>query len=92
MVLLTENKQYRIEIIPPHSAICVLEISTYLRNGLPVAESNHRICLFPGDDIQGQPASVTAVAEALWTENVVAEYRSHVAELAAAQSSPQSAI
>jgi hypothetical protein len=42
----------------------------------------HRYVLSPGDDLSGQPADVAAVANAVWTDEIVAAYEAHQAEAA----------
>jgi hypothetical protein len=38
----------------------------------------HRYVLSPGDDLSGQPADVSAIANAVWTDEIKAAYAAHV--------------
>ena len=38
----------------------------------------HRYVLSPGDDLSGQPADVAAIADAVWTDEIIAAYAAHV--------------
>jgi len=39
----------------------------------------HRYVLSPGDDLSDQPTDVSAVANAVWTDEVKAAYAAHLA-------------
>ena len=43
-------------------------------DGKELSRSNHRKVLAPGDDVSGEDAKVQAVANAVWTDEVVAAY------------------
>jgi hypothetical protein len=59
-------------------------------DGVELSRTYHRKVLAPGDDVSGEDAKVQAVAEAVWTDEVVAEFaaakaaRTAAAEAAAA--------
>ena len=38
----------------------------------------HRYVLSPGDDLSGQPDDVSAIANAVWTDEIKAAYAAHV--------------
>lgn len=42
------------------------EVTRILRDGLQVARAERRWAVMPGDSLEGQPARVVAMAEALW--------------------------
>jgi hypothetical protein len=42
------------------------------------ASTFRRYCLTPGSDLAGQPAQVVAVANAIWTRQVIAAYNASV--------------
>lgn len=46
-----------------------------LEDGKKVSESYHRHCLEPGADLTGQDDRVIAVANAIWTPEVIAAYQ-----------------
>ena len=43
-------------------------------DGTEISRSFHRKVLHPGDDVSGEDAKVQAVANAVWTDEVVAAY------------------
>ena len=45
-----------------------------LDDGVELNRSFHRKVLAPGDDVSGEDAKVQAVANAVWTDEVVAAY------------------
>ena len=49
-------------------------------DGQNISESVNGYSLFPGDNLDGQDASVIAVANALWTPDVIAAYQASTAE------------
>jgi hypothetical protein len=55
-----------------------------LDDGVELNRSFHRKVLAPGDDVTGEDAKVQAVANAVWTDEVVAAYAAAVAAAAPA--------
>jgi hypothetical protein len=45
------------------------------RDGVEVTRTFHRHVLAPGDDVSGQDPKVQAIANAVWTEEVIAAYQ-----------------
>lgn len=45
------------------------------RDGAEVSRTFHRHVLAPGDSLDGQPARVSAIATAVWTDEVIAAYQ-----------------
>ena len=45
------------------------------KDGVEIAKSFHRHVLAPGDDVSGQDPKVQAIANAVWTEEVIAAYQ-----------------
>ena len=45
------------------------------RDGVEIARTFHRHVLSPGDDVSGQDQKVQAIANAVWTEEVIAAYQ-----------------
>ena len=62
--------------------------SVIVEDGKELSRSNHRKVLAPGDDVTGEDAKVQAVANAVWTTEVVAAY---VAAQAAAEPAAEEA-
>ena len=50
------------------------------KDGQVVAKSFHRHTLAPGDDVSGQDPKVQAIANAVWTEEVIAAYQVSISE------------
>ena len=45
------------------------------KDGVEIARTFHRHVLSPGDDVSGQDPKVQAIANAVWTEEVIAAYQ-----------------
>jgi hypothetical protein len=45
------------------------------KDGKEIARTFHRHVLAPGDDVSGQDPKVQAIANAVWTEEVIAAYQ-----------------
>ncbi len=50
-----------------------------LKDGTEIAATYHRHVLSPGDDVSNEDSRVTAIANATWTEEVVAAYQASLA-------------
>mgnify|MGYP001028094976 CR=1 FL=1 len=50
------------------------------KDGQVVAKSFHRHTLAPGDDVSSQDPKVQAIANAVWTEEVIAAYQVSISE------------
>jgi len=57
------------------TATCISE------DGVELSRTFHRQVLAPGDDTSGQEARVIAVANATWTDEVVADWETYLASL-----------
>ena len=55
------------------------EATRIMEDGNQLSQTYHRTSLTPGQDLTGQPAKVVAIAQAAWTEEVVAAYQAQVA-------------
>lgn len=74
MAFLEQTLIDQIEVIR-NGTIQVREATLVLRDGIEIAKTYHRYCLYPGQDLAGQPAQVAAIATAAWTPEVVATYQ-----------------
>jgi hypothetical protein len=45
------------------------------KDGVEIARTFHRHVLTPGDDVTNQDPKVQAIANAVWTDEVIAEYQ-----------------
>ena len=64
----------KIEVLA-NGAIQVRERQQILKDGNEVAANFSRYCLCPGDDLDGQDPRVAAIANATWTDEVIAAYQ-----------------
>ena len=62
------------------SQIQVRESTRILENQVILSESFSRYVLNPGDDLTGQPAKVVALANALWTPEVIIKYQEVISQ------------
>ena len=49
------------------------------RDGTEIAKTYHRHSLSPGEDITNEDPKVQAIANAIWTEEVIAAYQALIA-------------
>jgi hypothetical protein len=64
----------KIEIVETNS-IQVRTATIIEKDGIELAKSYHRHVVCPGDDITNQDAKVQAIANAIWTPEVISEYK-----------------
>jgi hypothetical protein len=64
----------KIEVIE-NGCVQVRAANVIKRDGIEINRSFHRHVLAPGDDLTGQDARVAAIANATWTNEVVAAYQ-----------------
>jgi hypothetical protein len=79
---LTEIKVIdKIEVVG-NGAVQVREATRILKDGEQIAQTFHRWSFAPGSDVSGMPENVQAVAQAVWTPEVIAAYQAAQAEAA----------
>ena len=83
----TEKQEYKLEIIPPYSVIQCRRADIVNKDGTEVGRTYHRHMRYPGDDVSSDCAELQAVANALWTQEVIDAYAAHVASSSPIQSS-----
>lgn len=49
-----------------------------LKDGIEIAATYHRHVLSPGDDLTNQDPRVVAIAEAIWTPEIIQAYQDHL--------------
>ena len=64
----------KIEVVE-NGIIQVRQVTRIMEDGQQLSSSYHRWTLTPGQDVSDQPANVQAIAQAAWTEEVVAAYQ-----------------
>jgi len=68
----------KIEVLE-HGGIQVRQNTRIVEDGTELSASYTRWVLNPGDSLTGQDVRVVAVANAVWTEEVVSAYRAFIA-------------
>ena len=72
---LTEiTKVDQIELVENHS-IQVRTATIIERNGTEISRTFHRHVVSPGDDVTNEDPKVQAIANAIWTDEVIAAYQ-----------------
>jgi DNA-binding transcriptional LysR family regulator len=72
---LTETKAIDQITITENGTVLYREVSRIMRDAEILAQTYHRSSLTPGQDLNGVPANVVAIAQAAWTPEVVAAYQ-----------------
>lgn len=75
---ITKRFEYKEEILPNQS-IQIRTTTVVEEDGVELARNHHRHVVHPGDDISGEVAEVQAIANALWTAEVIAAYQASIA-------------
>ena len=72
--MLTQRSIFSLcEVLPNHTI--QVRMSDQIVDGEVVKASTfRRYCLAPGSDLTGQPEQVVAIANAIWTRQVIAAY------------------
>lgn len=79
MALTEKNIVDKIELVETNH-IQVRTANIIEKDGQVVAKSFHRHVLSPGDDVSGQDPKVQAIANAVWTAEVIAAYQASISE------------
>ena len=77
MSTFTETSTYLPEVTE-NGAIQVKRIDKVLKNGEVISSTIHRHVLMPGDDLENEDSIVVAVANAVWTPEVIAAYKASI--------------
>ena len=64
----------KIEVVE-NNTIQIRNANIIERDGIEIAKTYHRHSLSPGDDVSNQDARVQAIANVIWTEEVVNAYK-----------------
>lgn len=75
---ITKRTELKEEILP-NKTIQVRTTTIVEEDGTELARSYHRHVVHPGDDVTGETQEVQAIANALWTTDVIAAYQASVA-------------
>jgi hypothetical protein len=82
---LEQHDEYTITT-KPNGVLEVLKQVVVTLDGAPFGRKNERTTLSPGSDLTGQPEAVVAIANTVWTEDVIAAYKAAQPALPGAQS------
>jgi hypothetical protein len=74
MALTETTKVDQVELVETNH-IQVRTATIIERDGVEISRSNHRHVLAPGDDVTSEDPKVQAIANAVWTEEVIAAYQ-----------------
>ena len=74
---ITKRLEYKEEILP-NQVIQIRTTTVVEEDGVELARNHHRHVVVPGDDVTGEVAEVQAIANALWTDEVIAAYQASV--------------
>lgn len=74
MALIEQSVIDQIEVTR-NCSINVRRADLILKDGVEIGKTYHRHVLAPGDDLSDQDAKVTAIAQAVWTPEVLDAYK-----------------
>jgi hypothetical protein len=78
MALTETTKVDQIEIVENNS-IQIRTATIIERDGIEISKSFHRHVKHPGEDVTNEDPKVQAIANAIWTEEVIAAYQALIA-------------
>ena len=76
--MLTQRSIFSLCEVLPNTTLQVRLADQIVDGEAIKASTFRRYCLTPGSDLTGQPAQVVAVANAIWTRQVIAAYNASV--------------
>ena len=79
---LSESIEYdKIEVIGQHKAVQVRKAIVIKKDGKELTRSFERYVLHPDSNLDGQPADVTSICNAVWTKEVKDAWTTYQASL-----------
>ena len=77
---LAESIEYdKIEVVGQYKAVQVRKKNVIKKDGVEIASNFERYVLHPDSDISGQPAEITAVCNAVWTDAIKDAWKTYQA-------------
>ena len=73
-----ELKEDKIEIVGDYKAVQVRTATVISEDGVEISRSYHRHAVNCLDDISGESAEVQAICNAVWTDELKADYQAHL--------------
>lgn len=80
----TEQKSIASINVTSVNSIEVLEVTSILKDGVEVTQTNKRFAFMPGEDISAMDDRVKAIAALVWTPEVIAAWNERKAQSAQA--------
>ena len=65
--------------VTENNTILYREATKIIEDGVELTKTYHRSSLTPGQDLTNQPANVVAIANTVWTPEVIAAYEAQLA-------------
>ena len=78
---ITEKNIIDVIEILENNTIQIRNANIIERDGIEIAKTYHRHSLSPGDDVSNEDARVQAIANVIWTEEVVNNYKALIAPI-----------
>ena len=75
MAITKETKIARIEVVGEYKAVQVATDTVIKEDGTEISRNRHRHVLHPDMDISAEDAEVQAIANAAWTDDVKAAWK-----------------
>jgi hypothetical protein len=80
MALSKETVIDKIEIIE-NGSLQIRQAIRIIEDGNIVSQSFHRYVLHPGQDVAEQPTNVQAIANVVWTQDVIDAYQANIQDI-----------
>ena len=75
---LSESIEYdKIEVVGPYKAVQVRKATVITKDGVELTRSFERYVLHPDSDISAEPAEVSAICNAVWTDAVKEAWKTY---------------
>lgn len=79
MALTEITKVDQIEVIGDYTI--QVRVSTIIeKDGVEISKSFHRHIVSPGDDVSNEDTKVQAIANAIWTDELISQYRDSLSD------------
>ena len=85
MALTKQTITDKIEVVGQFSSLQIRQAKQILEDGVVISQSYHRYVLQPDADVSGENAKIQAIANAVWTDQVKADYAAHLVAQAQAE-------
>ena len=79
MAITKETQIGKIEVVAPHKSVEVRTDTVIMEDGTELSRTYHRHVLQPNADISAENSEVQAVCNAVWTDQVKADYETFLA-------------